>query len=152
MSDDGGRHRRPTDARVSRQLSDDFLDHSGSWQVFPKSAFVERRPGHMASSPPNTMRAGIRPLLRVLECARLLVAGAGMTARRSAAAGTASKVLRDGTRGMKSMRSSCPATLGPLRCTRETEHRPDSGCVYVSGSSAPDRKAAADQRLEESHA
>jgi hypothetical protein len=47
--------------------------------------------------------------------------------------------------------SSCPATLGSLHCTRETEHAPDSGCVYVSSSSAPDEKAQAEQLLEESY-
>ena len=47
--------------------------------------------------------------------------------------------------------SSCEATLGPLHCTRETEHAPDAGCVYVSSSSAPDDKAAAEQYLEDSY-
>src|SRR4051794_19102153 len=36
------------DADLSRQLRDDVLDHSGSWQVIRKSAFDARRPGHMA--------------------------------------------------------------------------------------------------------
>jgi hypothetical protein len=47
------------------------------------------------------------------------------------------------------MRSRCQATLGPLHCTRETEHAPDAGCVYVSSSSAPDGKAEAEQLLED---
>jgi hypothetical protein len=48
--------------------------------------------------------------------------------------------------------SDCPATLGSLHCTRESEHDPDAGCVYVSSSSAPDGKAAAEQLLEDSYA
>ena len=48
--------------------------------------------------------------------------------------------------------STCPATLGPLHCTRETEHAPEAGCVYVSTSSAPDKKADAERRLEELYA
>ncbi len=47
------------------------------------------------------------------------------------------------------MRSRCPATLGPLHCTRETEHAPDAGCVYVSASSAPDEKAEAERLVED---
>ena len=50
------------------------------------------------------------------------------------------------------MRSMCPATLGPLHCTRETEHAPDAGCIYVSSSSAPDGKAKAEQLLEDAYA
>ena len=49
------------------------------------------------------------------------------------------------------MTTTCPATLGPLHCTRETDHAPDVGCVYVSSSSAPDGKAEAEQLLEESY-
>jgi len=48
--------------------------------------------------------------------------------------------------------SRCPATLGPLHCTRRTEHVPDAGCVYVSASSAPDGKVEAEARLEELYA
>jgi hypothetical protein len=36
-----------------------------------------------------------------------------------------------------------------LHCTRETDHVPDAGCVYVSTSSAPDDKADAERRLDE---
>jgi hypothetical protein len=50
------------------------------------------------------------------------------------------------------MSSSCEATLGPLHCTRETEHAPDVGCVYVSSSSAPDDKAEAERLLEDLYA
>jgi len=39
-----------------------------------------------------------------------------------------------------------------LHCTRESEHVPDFGCVYVSGSSAPDEKADADRHLEDRYA
>jgi hypothetical protein len=42
--------------------------------------------------------------------------------------------------------------LGPMHCTRETEHAPDAGCVYVSTSSAPDGKAEAEGHLEELYA
>ena len=50
------------------------------------------------------------------------------------------------------MRSRCPATLGPLHCSRETEHSPDAGCVFLSSSSAPDGKRDVEQRLEELYA
>jgi hypothetical protein len=36
-----------------------------------------------------------------------------------------------------------------LHCTRETEHAPDAGCVYVSSSSAPDGKADSDHQVED---
>jgi len=49
------------------------------------------------------------------------------------------------------VRSKCPATLGPLHCTRETDHLPDAGCIYVSSSSAPDEKADREQLLEETY-
>jgi hypothetical protein len=39
-----------------------------------------------------------------------------------------------------------------LHCTRESDHAPDAGCVYVSSSSAPDDKAEADHLVEDLYA
>jgi hypothetical protein len=39
-----------------------------------------------------------------------------------------------------------------LHCTRETDHAPDAGCIYVTTSSAPDEKADAERRLEDLYA
>ena len=65
--------------------------------------------------------------------------------------GVLDSVVGSSSRG-SAVGTSCPATLGPLHCTRETDHVPDAGCVYVSTSSAPDGKADADRLLEDLYA